>query len=92
MGKKSSVKTQGERLQVKMDVEEKLLEMGLHMDSFESLTPFKKDLEDYTQEDILSGFSGKIYIPELERTLEYVLPMRIWAQPMVRLTAGSFNA
>jgi len=83
--KQKSVKTQEERIQVKDGIVDKLALLNIDMDVFDSLKPFARILEEYTQPTLLSGFTGSINIPEIGRRLEYNLPMRVWTPPMVKL-------
>lgn len=88
MGKKASMKTVEERIIIRSEVEGKLRQMGISLDTFESLQPFKKVLEEYSIPVVLAGSTGRIHVPELGRYLEYVLPIRKWQEPMVRFSAA----
>lgn len=83
MGK--SVKSREERLQIKADILKQLDALHIDVEVVESLQPFLKLLEEYCMPKIVSGYSGRMAVPELGRVLEYVLPLRVWAQPMVRM-------
>ena len=50
--------------------------------------PFHAILNEYLKDNILSGFSGRIFVPELERYIEYVLPAKKAAKDMVRLVVS----
>lgn len=87
MGK--SVKTVEERLKIKQDVLQQMDRLNVDVDVLESFQPFMKILDEYCQPKLMNGYSGRLYIPEINRVLEYVLPLRVWAQPMVRLVQRS---
>ena len=59
-----------------------------HIDGLEGVAPFHKLLDEYAQPEILSGLSGRLYVEELERYIEYVLPLRASSKYMVRLVVA----
>ena len=58
------------------------------IDGLEGVAPFHKILDEYARPDLLSGMSGRLYVEELERYIEYVLPMRESSNHMVRLVVA----
>lgn len=66
-------------------MKEKLENLGIP-DSYHGMQEFYKVLDDYCNPIITSGFSGKINIPEISRKIEYILPMRLEIEPIVKLS------
>jgi hypothetical protein len=55
-------------------------------ESYPGVQEFYKILGEYCNPTITSGFSGKVNIPEIQRKIEYILPMRLEIDPVVKLT------
>lgn len=72
-------KTQEERIAIVDTIKTKFQEtLGLNIDAFESeaLQKFNVILNEYaSSKTLLSGFTGRMYIPELGRYIEYILPL-----------------
>lgn len=72
-------KTMKERSDIVVTIKTKFKEtIGVDIDLFESeaLQKFNAILNEYATSDILlSGFTGRMYIPELGRYIEYILPL-----------------
>lgn len=89
MGK--SVRTQEDRIRIRDEILAKLYELQLDIDAIYSLTPLKTILAEYTQPVISNSIVGKMKVPEIGRTLEFALPMRVWHEPVVRFTEVEDN-
>ena len=87
--KTKTIKTQEER----RDIVEKLKERfhnvtGINIDTFEAagVAQFREILHEYsTIPHLIGGFSGKIYVEEMGRYIEYILPVRSSTQEHVAL-------
>lgn len=65
--------------------------LGVNIDEFDSegLRAFCDILRDYgTQEHLTSGFSGRIYVQEFHRYIQYVLPLSAHAADQVALKSA----
>jgi hypothetical protein len=86
-----------ERINVRNEVIQKLKEVhlvgvdedGNDYSSFNGVNDFVKILHEYIKPNILSGFSGVIKIDELQRNIEYILPLRKNSEHVVRLVHQS---
>jgi hypothetical protein len=56
---------------------------------FDAVEEFLKVLKEYAKPNLLSGFSGRILVPEFNRYIEYVLPIRQGNDHIVKLVAAS---
>ena len=54
----------------------------------EGMLPFQAILDEYQKERVQSGSSGRVFVPELNRFVEYVLPIKKQAQEMLRLVVA----
>ncbi len=77
-------KSQDERIKIKKDLIQQLQNHSVFI--LDSVQPFIKILTEYTQPIIDTGYSGSIYLPEINRNLDYCLPMRPNTEPMVKLS------
>ena len=84
--KSDKYKTVEERTAIVEKIREQLTEN--HIDGLEGVVPFHAILDEYLKEKIVSGFSGRVFVPELERYIEYVLPAKKAAKDMVRLVVS----
>lgn len=55
---------------------------------FPGIQEFVNILNEYKKPNIFSGFSGVIKVPELDRNIEYILPLNIHVQHGVRLVSS----
>lgn len=83
--KEKKHKSQQERTEIVDKVKNRFRDLGIDLDEFESFREFNIILKEYSQENIYSGYSGRYYIPEIKRYLEYILPLRKTSNDMVRL-------
>ena len=83
-------KTVQERITIVEKIREQLVEN--HIDGLEGVRPFQAILDEYLKEKIVSGFSGRVFVPELERYIEYILPAKKAAKDMVRLVVSPHEA
>lgn len=74
-------KTRDERIRLSVELLKKLNDKEF----FSEIQEFSQILKLYTQDDIQSGFSGKIKIKSLNRILHYNLPIKIKSTPSVHL-------
>lgn len=80
-------KTREERIAIVDSIKRQFNDFGINVDEFEALKQLKDILVDYQQESIVSGYSGKFYVPELKRHIEYVLPLKTMTNGYVKLIA-----
>lgn len=59
-----------------------------HIGGLEGVGSFHAILDEYIKENVMSGFSGRVFVPELERYIEYILPAKKAAKDMVRLVVS----
>lgn len=62
-------------------------EDGTHYSSFMGIQELLTILNEYRKPALLSGFSGIIKVPELQRNVEYILPLRKDVDHGIRLVA-----
>ncbi len=67
------------------------LYMDLYSSEYQAIVTIKKVFHDYVNQDddtcTLRGFSGKIPFPEIGRKIEYILPIKKYANPLFVLRA-----
>ena len=85
--KKITQKTREDRIAIVDSIKRQFNDFGIDVDAFEALKQLKGILDDYQQECIVSGYSGKFYVPELKRHIEYVLPLKTMTNGYVKLMA-----
>jgi hypothetical protein len=74
--KQKELKTLDERQAIVQKIRKTFEEHGISLQAFQSLSPLEVALNEYESNDaLLSGFSGRFYIPEISRYLEYRLPI-----------------
>lgn len=91
--KEKLVKSQEERAKIVAETIDKLKEVclvgtndeGVVYSGFDAVEDFLKVLREYEKPNLLSGFSGRIFVPEFNRYIEYVLPVRQFNDHVVRL-------
>lgn len=84
--KAEKYKTVEERIAIVQKIRDQLEEN--HIDGLEGVRPFHAILDEYMKENIVSGFSGRVFVQELERYIEYILPAKKAANDMVRLVVS----
>lgn len=90
-----NLKTQEERARIVDETILKLQEVhliGINEDGgyysvFDGVQEMLDILNEYKKTTLLSGFSGIIKVPELQRNIEYILPIRKDAEQAIRLVA-----
>ena len=82
-----SIKSLEERQAIVANIKEQIAELGIDVDLFEPLVTLKQAMLAYQGDDIISGFSGKFFVPEFNRYVEYVLPLRKNTDGYVKLVA-----
>jgi hypothetical protein len=88
-------KTQEERVQIAEETIAKLKEVhligvndeGETYSGFEGIHQLLDILNEYRKPTLLSGFSGIIEVLELQRNIEYILPLRKDVEHGIRLVA-----
>ena len=91
--KPKNYKSQQEREQIVNETIAKLEEVhligtndqGVHYSSFSGIQELLNILNEYRKPALLSGFSGIIKVPELQRHVEYILPLRKESEHGIRL-------
>jgi hypothetical protein len=95
-GKEDKFRTVEERKDIVAEVLAKLEEVHLigwdeddkkYYSGFEGVQELLTILREYEKPKLLSGFSGVIKVPELNRNVEYILPIRKVASHGVRLVS-----
>jgi hypothetical protein len=56
--------------------------INLYNDSYPAIAQLKSVFNEYIKTDITSSMSGKIKFPEINKTIEYILPAKTHVQPM----------
>jgi hypothetical protein len=93
--KDKQYKTQEERTQIVEETIKKLQEVhligtddeGQLYSGFDGIQELLIILNEYKKPKLLSGFSGVIKVPELQRNIEYILPIRKDSEHGIRLVA-----
>lgn len=80
-------KTLEERVAIVDSIKRQFSDLGIDIETFEALKQLKDILKEYQIESIVSGFSGKFYVPEINRHVEYVLPLKKMTNGYVKLVA-----
>lgn len=80
-------KTIDDRKDIVKNIIKQFHDLGIDIEVFEPLQKLNKILTEYQANSITSGFSGKFYVPELNRHVEYVLPLRKLTNGYVKLIA-----
>lgn len=91
--KEKMLKSQDERARIVVEIIQKLKEVSLAgvdeegktYSGFDAVEEFLKILREYEKPNLLSGFSGRIRVPEFDRCIEYILPIRQGNDHVVRL-------
>ena len=91
--KEKSLKSQEERAKIVLETMDKLKDVALVglndegniYSGFDAVEEFLKVLREYEKPNILSGFSGRILVPEFNRYIEYVLPIKQGNDHVVKL-------
>jgi hypothetical protein len=85
--KEKKYKSQEDRRQIVNKIKTLFAEHGVSLEATESLKAFATDLDHYENiADLTSGFTNKLYIPEIKRYIEYRLPVRPQALEFVKLS------
>ena len=93
--REKNLKTQEERARIVDETFAKLQEVhligidedGVYYSGFDGIQELINILNEYKKTSLLSGFSGIIKVPELQRNIEYILPIRKDAEQVIRLVA-----
>lgn len=78
------VKTQEERQQIADNLKVQIENLGIPT-SHDGISEFLKVLDEYSQPHVPSGLYGKIKIPEINRRIEYTLPVLKGSPPTVKM-------
>lgn len=84
--KKKLVKTCEQRRNIVDGVIQRFSDLGVTAEMLPQ--KFLDEMNDYKKEDCPCGFSGKIYVPEIKRYLQYVLPLSYHAIEMVKFVSA----
>jgi hypothetical protein len=90
-----NTKTQEDREQIVSEAISKLQEVhligtdddGSNYSCFDGVQELLNILNEYKKPALLSGFSGAIKVPELQRNIEYILPLKKDVDHGIRLVA-----
>lgn len=85
--KAKAIKTQEERAEIVMSIKKQFEDFGVNVDEFEPLEKLKMIMNEYQGEEVISGYSGKFFVPDFNRYVEYVLPIRKNTDGFVKLLA-----
>jgi hypothetical protein len=83
--KNREIKTKKERLDITMNIINQLKDLGLLSNQVPGVMEMTKILKDYVNIDETvqsAGFTGVISVPEINRKIHYVLPLRKTAEPI----------
>jgi hypothetical protein len=75
-----------DRIIIADTLKEKIQNLGIPS-IYPGIVEFYKILDEYCKDNIISGFSGKIKLPEISRYIEYILPIRKEIEHVVKITA-----
>lgn len=93
--KEKDHKSVEERQEIVKEVYDKLVEVsiasydedGSLYSGFDGVQELIKILQEYSKPTLLSGFTGVIKLPEMQRDIEYILPLRNTGGHGVRLVS-----
>ena len=81
----ASIRTSKEKLQIVLHIVKKLSKfnasdmsqtINLYNDSYPAIVQLKSVFNEYIKTDITNSMSGKIKFPEINKTIEYILPAK----------------
>jgi hypothetical protein len=75
-----------DRIVIADTLKEKIQNLGIPS-IYPGIIEFYKVLDEYCKDNIISGFSGKIKIPEIGRYIVYILPIKKEIEHVVKITA-----
>jgi hypothetical protein len=85
MKKEKKLKPVVVRQEFAKQMKDKIENLGIPS-SYPGIQEFYKVLDDYCIPNLMGGFSGKIKIPEINKIIEYTLPMRLEIEAVIRLS------
>jgi hypothetical protein len=85
----SDIKSEFERRALCEEIRGKLMTYGvLNPDNFPPIKKLFEIMDEYEKADNTQSFSGRIPFPEIDRFIEYKLPMRACNEALVRMVAA----
>lgn len=82
-----NIKSREERIEIVINIKKQFEDFGINVDEFEPLEKLKLIMLEYQGENVISGYSGKFFVPDFNRYVEYVLPIRKNTDGFVKLLA-----
>lgn len=82
-----NIKSREERIEIVINIKKQFEDFGINVDEFEPLEKLKLIMLEYQGEKVISGYSGKFFVPDFNRYVEYVLPIRKNTDGFVKLLA-----
>jgi hypothetical protein len=79
------MKTQEERLEIVSNLKKQINDLGIP-ESHEGIQAFYKALDEYSQPNLTWSVTGKVNVPEINRRIEYSLPITKDIQPLVKMS------
>jgi hypothetical protein len=84
--KPKEYKSLQDRITISTTLKDKIKNLGIP-DIYPGIIEFYKVLDEYCKDNIISGFSGKIKLPEIGRYIVYILPIKKEVEHVVKITA-----
>ena len=79
------IKTQEERLEIVSNLKQQVNDLGIP-DSHEGIQLFYKALDEYSNANTTWSVTGKVTVPEINRRIEYSLPITKGIEPLIKMT------
>ncbi len=79
------LKTQEERQHIAQNIHANLIDKLNLPTSFQGIQEFIKVLEAYKEHKVPKGLNGQITVSEISRVIDYHLPLKKQAEPIVKL-------
>ena len=84
--KQKEFKSLEDRKEIVKKIRRVFQDHGISLQEYTSLVELESSLKEYEScEKLIAGFSGKFYIPEINRYLEYRLPVAKQTPEFIRL-------
>lgn len=79
------LKTQQERQKIAQDIKASLIDKLQLPITFKGIQEFLDVLSKYESENLSKGLNGQIVVPEISRAIDFHLPLKKRAEPVVKL-------
>lgn len=78
------LKTQEERLEIVFNLKKQINDLGIP-ESHEGIQSLYKALDEYSRPTTTWSVAGKVTVPEINRRIEYSLPITKEIQPLIKM-------